>query len=65
MFSGHHNLHLAYLPGVLKIVTLAPEYEATDQSQFFPNLDLNLMIEYIRPDQEPEMARAWRLHLNA
>ena len=35
-------------------------YNAIDQSQFFPNLDLNLMIEYIQPDQEPAMVRAWR-----
>ncbi len=166
MFSGHHNLHLAYLQGVLEIVTLSQEhemlktmiarllyiyadalnidlfscgsatcksevterglepdesfcidqrqefpdlaievivtsgginkleiyqglqvaevwfyknekfslyclksdrsgYEVINQSQFFPNLDLNLMAEYIRPDQEPQMVKAWRLHLNA
>jgi len=35
-------------------------YNAIDQSQFFPNLDLNLMLEYIQPDQEPAMVRAWR-----
>lgn len=33
---------------------------AIAQSQFFPNLDLNLMVEYIQPDQEPAMVRAWR-----
>ena len=27
MFSGHQNLHLTYLQGVLEIVTLSPEHE--------------------------------------
>ncbi|MEE3719180.1 Uma2 family endonuclease [Tumidithrix elongata RA019] len=27
IFSGHQNLHLAYLQGVLEIVTLSPEHE--------------------------------------
>lgn len=35
-------------------------YDAISQSQFFPNLDLDLMTEYIQPDREPEMVRAWR-----
>jgi Uma2 family endonuclease len=166
MFSGHQNLHLAYLQGVLEIVTLSPEHEmlktiiarllytyadALDidlfscgsatcksqstnrglepdesfcigerkqfpdlaievtvtsgginkleiyqglqipevwfyqsnhfslyhikqdgsgyqeiaQSQIFPNLDLNLMAQYVRPDLEPEMVRAWRKFINS
>ncbi len=39
-------------------------YEAIAQSQFFPNLNLELMAEYIRPDREPEMVRAWRKVIN-
>jgi Uma2 family endonuclease len=35
-------------------------YDSISQSQFFPKLDLNLMAEYIHPDREPEMVRAWR-----
>ncbi|MFN4795453.1 MAG: Uma2 family endonuclease [Pseudanabaena sp.] len=40
-------------------------YNAIAQSQSFPNLDLNLMVEYIQPDQEPVMVRAWRKFLSA
>lgn len=36
------------------------DYEEIAQSQFFPNLDLNLMSAYIQPDREPEMVKAWR-----
>jgi Uma2 family endonuclease len=35
-------------------------YNEIAQSQFFPNLDLNLMAAYIQPAREPEMVRAWR-----
>lgn len=35
-------------------------YDSISQSQFFPKLDINLMAEYIHPDREPEMVRAWR-----
>ncbi len=166
LFSGHHNLHLTYLKGVLEIVTLSPEhemlknmiarllyvyadalnidlfscgsatckseaaerglepdesfcigqrqafpdlaievivtssgidkfevykglriaevwfyknekfslygiksdqtgYDAITQSQFFPNLDLDVMAKYIQPEREPEMVRAWRKLVNA
>jgi Uma2 family endonuclease len=39
-------------------------YQEITQSQIFPNLDLNLMAQYIRPDREPEMVRAWRKLIN-
>jgi Uma2 family endonuclease len=35
-------------------------YTEITQSQIFPNLDLNLMAQYINPEHEPEMVRAWR-----
>ncbi|MBD2151441.1 Uma2 family endonuclease [Pseudanabaena sp. FACHB-1277] len=39
-------------------------YQEINQSQIFPNLDLNLMAQYIRPDREPEMVRTWRKFIN-
>jgi Uma2 family endonuclease len=41
------------------------DYQEVSQSQLFPNLDLNLMTQYICPDREPEMIRAWRNYINA
>lgn len=40
-------------------------YDAIAQSQIFPNLDLDIMAEYIRPEREPEMVRAWRKLVNS
>ena len=40
-------------------------YQEITQSQIFPNLDLKLMAQYIRPDREPEMVRAWRKFINS
>ena len=39
-------------------------YTEITQSQIFPDLDLNLMAQYIRPDREPEMVRAWHKLIN-
>ncbi len=40
-------------------------YQKIAQSQIFPNLDLNLMAQYVCPDLEPEMVRAWRKFINS
>jgi Uma2 family endonuclease len=45
---------------VYRLTSNRSGYEAIAQSQFFPNLDLVLMTEYIQPNLEPEMVRAWR-----
>jgi Uma2 family endonuclease len=49
--------------GQLTIQQLNPEqteYQPTDHSQLFPELDLALLSRFINPQEEPQMIRAFR-----
>ncbi|WP_019498024.1 Uma2 family endonuclease [Pseudanabaena sp. PCC 6802] len=35
-------------------------YDTITRSELFPNLDINLLPTYIRPEEEPEAVKAWR-----
>ncbi len=36
------------------------DYESINRSKLFPDLDLELLADYIKPDEEPQAARAFR-----
>lgn len=35
-------------------------YVQVNRTQLLPDLDLNLLVQYIRPEAEPQMVRAYR-----
>jgi Uma2 family endonuclease len=51
--DGQFTLH--------RLIDSTAGYEPISRSQLLPELDLNLLAQYINPTEEPQMVRAYRL----